>query len=439
MRIPTLPTLLISAMVVLAADKASAQAPGTGTPPRGNTNTLSTGNIANTNTNSNTSSNTNSQFYSGGNTGVNNGELEIYAGADPYQGIIIEGSPSLPQLPGFVPPASNFSQPYKPETFVNGPAFLPKEMTLAEAKECRDSKLRWYGRSRGESASIRLFYTSQKESPGVPMTMATYVGTAIASSSDGPFIAALCEAAYKAMKEGATQAVVDFIVRPKNTMLGIGFGTSGGATGLPVTGTHPYAIAGALGFGTGWSNQKVEGEVMLHLTALRPAAASARRGRPLPQPAPEIERSAATAASPSTAPEPSRAEIIAFHPATKLAQLKRGDHKSRVLEIFATAYARRKRSVVKIEGLRLRPPQRSERGPSIEIGEVLVEGPAADGVRYWLLFNNERLLAWGTPREWVAVAKRYQLDPTLVEHPEEQLSQEARLDEGPRGRPGGGP
>jgi hypothetical protein len=421
----TIPTVLVSALMVLAAGHASAQSPAAGARPGGTANTLSTGNVANTNTNSN------SQFFSGGNTGVNNGALEIYAGADPYQGIIIEGSPSLPQLPGFVPPASNFSQPYKPDTFVNGPVFLPKEMTLAEAKACRDSKVRWYGRSRGESASIRLFYTSQKESPGVPMTMANYVGTAMASSSDRPFIAALCEAAYKAMKEGATQAVVDFMVRPRNTMQGIGFGTSGGATGLPAAGTHPYAIAGALGFGTGWSNQKVEGEVVLQLTGLRPATTSARRGGSLAQPAPQIQHAAAPAASPSTATERSAAEPIAFHPATKLARLKRGDHKNRVLELFATAYARRKGAVVKLEGLRVRAPQRSGRGTSIEVGEVLVEGQDADGVRYWFLFDNERLLAWGEPHQWVAVAKRHQLDPTLVEHPEEQPPRQARLDERP--------
>lgn len=420
----TILTVLMSTMVAAAAGQASAQAPAPVAPPGGTANALSTGNVANTNTNSN------SQFFSGGNTGVNNGALEVYAGADPYQGIIIEGSPSLPQLPGFVPPASNFSQPYKPDTFVNGPVFLPREMTLAEAKECRDSKVRWFGRSRGESDSIRLFYTSQKESPGVPMTMATYVGTAMANSSDGPFIATLCEAAYKAMKEGATQAVVDFIVRPKNTMQGVGFGTSGGATGLPAAGTHPYAIAGALGFGTGWSNQKVEGEVVLQLTGLRPATTTgARRGGSLAQSRPQAQPAAAPAASPSTATEVSAAEPVAFHPAAKLARLKRGDHKNRVLELFATAYARRNGAVVKIEGLRLRAPQRSGRGSTIELGEVLVDGRDV-GVRYWFLFDNERLLAWGEPSEWVAVARRYQLDPGLVEHPAEQLSQQARVDEG---------
>jgi hypothetical protein len=228
-----------------------------------NRNTLSTG------SNTNINANSNSQFLSGSNTGVNNGSLEVYSGSDPYQGIILEGSVNLPQLPGFMPPTNNFSQPYRPDTFVNVPAFLPAEMTLAEAKACRDSKVSWYGGSREKSTSIKLFYVSKQESPTVAMAMASYVGTAMAQASDGPFIAALCEAAYRAMRNGATVGVVDYSVRPKNTMSGIGYGASGGATGLPAAGTHPYAIAGTLGFGTGWSNQRVEGEVVLQLTALR--------------------------------------------------------------------------------------------------------------------------------------------------------------------------
>ncbi|HKB41037.1 MAG TPA: hypothetical protein VKD72_31710, partial [Gemmataceae bacterium] len=419
MTMRTILTLLVSAMVVMEAGHASAQVGGrTGTPRASssagasssgvNTNTLSTGN------NTNTNSNTNSQFYSGGNAGVNNGSLEVYSGADPYQGIVIEGSPSLPQLPGFVPPLSNFSQPYKPDTFVNGPVFLPKEMTLAEAKACRDSSVRWYGASHPESVSIKLFYASQKESPGVPLTMANYVGTAIATSSDRPFITALCEAAYKAMNNGASVAVVDFIIRPKNTMLGIGFGTSGGATGLPAAGTHPYAIAGALGFGTGWSNQKVEGEVMLQLTGLRgdtrAASASART-----QPTPQVQRVATSAASPSAIPASSAEMTIALHPPESLARLKRGDPKSQVVDMFPTSYTTRKGQVVKVEGIRLRLPQRSPRGTLIEIGEVAVGRQTGPGVRYWLLFENGKLLAWGQPHEWEAAAKRYQVNVEMFD------------------------
>jgi hypothetical protein len=260
--------LLVSAVDATAQSGQAPAAAATGGTT--NANTLSTGSSSNTNANSN------SQFLSGSNTGVNNGSLEVYAGAEPYQGIILEGSTNLPQLPGIPSPPSNFSQPYRPDAFVNTPPFLPAEMTLAEARKCRDAKASWYGGSReDEASSIRFRYAAKPESPPVALTMANYVGTAMATTADGPFLAALCEAAYRAMRKGATVGIVEFNIRPKNTMVGLGFGTSGGATGLPVAGAHPYALAGTLGFGTGWSNQRVEGEVVLQLTALRePSTAS---------------------------------------------------------------------------------------------------------------------------------------------------------------------
>jgi hypothetical protein len=52
-----------------------------------------------------------------------------------------------------------------------------------------------------ESLSIDLFYALQKKMREVSLTMANYVG--VANASDRLFIAALCEAAYKAMSKGA--------------------------------------------------------------------------------------------------------------------------------------------------------------------------------------------------------------------------------------------
>src|SRR5215470_6665320 len=264
--------ILISVGEAIAQPQPRVTAPGpaaTSTTTNTNTNSLSTGN------NRNSNSNSNSQFLSGNNTGVNNGSLEVYSGADPYQGIYIGGSTNLPQLPGIPSPPSNFSQPYKPDAFVNVPAFLPAEITLADAKRCRDAKVTWYGGSKDDdSETIKLFYAGKPETSSVPVTMTNYVGTAMATTADGPFIAALCEAAYRAMRKGATVGIVEFNIRPKNTMFGLGFGASGGATGLPAAGAHPYAIAGTLGFGTGWSNQRVEGEVVLQLTALRQSSMS---------------------------------------------------------------------------------------------------------------------------------------------------------------------
>ena len=159
--------IVIAASLLVSFTEAMAQSrprsPGSGPAAVGttrntNTNNLSTGN------NSNSNSNTNSQFLSGNNTGVNNGSLEVYSGADPYQGITIEGSTNLPQLPGIPSPPSNFSQPYKPDAFVNTPPFLPAEITLAEAKSCRDAKGTWYGGSRDESAAaIKLFYAGRRK------------------------------------------------------------------------------------------------------------------------------------------------------------------------------------------------------------------------------------------------------------------------------------
>jgi hypothetical protein len=297
-----------------------------------NTNTLSTGNNVNLN------ENTNNQFQGVGNyngsldiqTGANNGELEVYSGASPYQGIVIEGSAPLPQLPGLLPTPGNFSQPYKPDVFVNGPPFLPAEMTMDDAKACGSSKVKWYGGSRGESKSIRLLYTAKKDAPTVPLTMSNYVGTAMASSSDGPFLAALCEAAAKAMDKGATVGVVDYILRPKNTMSGFGFGASGGGTGLPMAGANPYALAGTLGFGTGWSNQKVEGEVMVQLTGLRepakPAAAPTAPAKTavatpptvMAPPAQAGESALPAAAAPTAKPTPPARPVAPARPAAQL-------------------------------------------------------------------------------------------------------------------------
>ena len=297
-----LTTLLAAAALLINVGDAAAQ--GTTT-----SNTVSTGPNRNANTTSN------SQFLSGSNTGVNNGSLEVYAGADPYQGFTLEGSVNLPQLPGLMQAPSNFSQPYKPDKFVNGPAFLPGEMTVEEAKTCRDSKVTWYGGSREETQSIKLFYAMKQETPGIPLTMGNYIGTAMATTTEGPFLAALCEAAYRAMRRGATIGMVDFTIRPRNTMFGIGFGGSGGATGLPAAGAHPYALAATLGFGTGWSNQKVEGDVLVQLTALRGAPGSAAVDPASSSPSAQPAASKPDPGSSSPSAQPSVSKPVAPEPA----------------------------------------------------------------------------------------------------------------------------
>ena len=187
-------------------------------------------------------------------------------------------------LPGFFLSPNNFSQPYKPDTFVNGPKFLPDTMTLEQADACRDGSVKWYGAKVDEATSLTLYYAGVSQLPVGTVSMANYVGTATAAGVDRPFLPVLCEAAYKAMKQGASIAMVSSAIRPKNKMFGFGFGASGGGSGIPAAlATNPYTLAGALGFGTGWSSQKVEGEILVEITALR-GGVPARTGQAAPEP-----------------------------------------------------------------------------------------------------------------------------------------------------------
>ena len=466
MRILTI-ALMAAALLINAVDasgqsgrRPGATGVGSGGGGSANSNTLSTG------SNTNTNANSNSQFQSGNNTGVNNGALEVYAGSEPYQGIILEGSTNLPQLPGVPAAPSNFSQPYKPDTFINTPVFLPPEMTLAEAKECRNAKASWYGGARDdEASSIKLFYATKPESRPGGLTMANYVGTAMTTTSDGPFIAALCEAAYRAMRKGATVGMVEFSIRPKNTMVGIGFGASGGATGLPAAGAHPYAIAGTLGFGTGWSNQRVEGEVVLQLTALRgtvtPSAADSGASSPPATPAtaaPVGEAPAPRSETPSNEPYPAaasrvllmasestqpvaseprvsssstpgeRAQTVAYHSPQTLARIQKGQSKDRVFDLFGTAFVERDGKIVEVQGMRLRASGQSRRSTRIEISEVSLTDNDGRETPYWFLFEEDRLLTWGRPEQWSAAARSYRIDLPYHRPEPRPLLFEAKVD-----------
>jgi hypothetical protein len=205
------------------------------------------------------------------------------AGASVGTAAALLGGGLLP-LPGFFAVPNNFSQPYKPDTFVNGPKFLPDTMTLEQADACRGGSVKWYGARQDEVASITLYYAGVSQIPGGTATMANYVGTATAAGVDRPFLTVLCEAAYKAMKQGASVAMVNSAIRPTNKMFGLGFGASGGGSGVPqATAVNPYTLAGVLGFGTGWSSQKVEGEILVELTGLR-GGSPARRSQAAPAP-----------------------------------------------------------------------------------------------------------------------------------------------------------
>src|SRR5262249_60442830 len=97
------------------------------------------------------------------------------------------------------------------------------------------------------------------------------VGDSSYEACDKHWLPAFCDAAYHSMDQGANYGVVEFILRPKNTMKGFGFGSSGGGSVVPnvATATSPYGLAASLGFGMGWAWQEGEGEARIQLTGLR--------------------------------------------------------------------------------------------------------------------------------------------------------------------------
>jgi hypothetical protein len=301
----------------------------------GNTNsTAAVGTRGNTNQNSNQNANTNRNFNSasqGQGQSVGIGSISIGSGsgdptpgdpggysgqnsvsfASPAQSINFGNSKvinfSALGLPGIMGPPGNFTQPYKPDVFVNGAGPVrPSRMTLEQAKDCKGGwgyKNRYVGSDRGKATEISLVYAAWDK---VEMTndISKYVGVASVEGADKPWLPAVCEAAYRAMEHGANFGVIEFILRPKNMMAGFGFGSSGGASGTPsVVSTSPYALAGTLGFGVGWSSQKVQGEVMVQLTGLKvdQAAAASQTPSPAGAPAPSApSQGAAASGSPTT-------------------------------------------------------------------------------------------------------------------------------------------
>lgn len=199
---------------------------------------------------------------------------------------------NLPGLPGIPGAPGNFSQPYKPDVFINGAGPIrPARMTYEQAEECRGGygyKDTYVGASREKAKEIQLVYAAW-DKIDVSNDISNYVGISSVEGSDKPWLPAVCEAAYHAMDKGANYGVVEFIIRPKNTMKGFGFGTSGGGSVVPsvATATSPYGLAASLGFGLGWSSQRVEGEVMIQLTGLRVPTQTAAV-KPPPPTAPSV-------------------------------------------------------------------------------------------------------------------------------------------------------
>jgi hypothetical protein len=226
---------------------------------------------------------------------------------------------NLPGIPGAFSAPGNFSQPYKPDVFINGAGPVrPASMTYEQAKECRGGygyKDSYTGANREKAKEIKLVYAAW-DKIDITNDISTYVGISSVEGSDKPWLPAVCEAAYHAMEKGANYGVVEFIIRPKNTMKGFGFGSSGGGSVVPnaAAAANPYGLAASLGFGLGWSSQRVEGEVMIQLTGLKvptvaavtPPAVTPATAAPAPQPVAAPAMAAPTAPQVPKGPEEGR-------------------------------------------------------------------------------------------------------------------------------------
>jgi hypothetical protein len=183
-------------------------------------------------------------------------------------------APSLIQLPGLMGAYQQFTQPYKPEVFINGAgAIRPKTMTYDQADRCASglgfwgSSVDYAGGSNDSTKEIALYYPAWDKV--VPTgDLSGYVGTTSVSAKDKPWLTTLCAAAKKAMDKGASVGVVEFVIRPVNKSAGVMIGASFGGSGIAGAATNPYALAGTLGGGLGWSNAYVQGELLMQVTGM---------------------------------------------------------------------------------------------------------------------------------------------------------------------------
>ena len=106
---------------------------------------------------------------------------------------------------------------------------------------------------------------------------------------------------------------------------------------------------------------------------------------------------------------------LRYQPRERLVNLRTGDTKDTVFELFGTAFERRQGALVRIEGMRLRASGRSPHHAQVEVADVRIADTTA-GSLYWFLFGDGRLLAWGRPEEWSGATARYQVD--IEYHPD---------------------
>jgi len=167
-----------------------------------------------------------------------------------------------------------FSQPYKPDAFVNDKKFNVTSMTYPKAQECADASVAWAGGDYDASQSIILFYDVANAPIQIKGDLSNFLGSVVAQEEDASWVSVLCEAALTAMSHGATHGLVSSTVRGVNDASGFGIGLSSGAAGLVKSAAsgHPYGVAVSPSFGIGSSNIRVEGDVVLELLAFRETA-----------------------------------------------------------------------------------------------------------------------------------------------------------------------
>src|SRR6266852_8064453 len=96
---------------------------------------------------------------------------------------------NLPGIPGVLGAPGNFSQPYKPDVFINGAGPVrPVSMTYEQAKECRGGygyKDTYVGANREKAKEIKLVYAAW-DKIDITNDISNYVGISSVEGADKP-------------------------------------------------------------------------------------------------------------------------------------------------------------------------------------------------------------------------------------------------------------
>jgi hypothetical protein len=145
-----------------------------------------------------------------------------------------------------------------------------------------------------------------------------------------------------------------------------------------------------------------------------PAGKSAASDKPRPPAASTVAAAEKSGAAPTragvTPAAPAPPTVPNVQPAEKLAEIRSGDSKERIFDLFATVFVKQGGKVEQIDGIRLRVSSRPAPNRLVEVSEVVVGERGSNGIPYWFLFEEGRLLAWGKPEQWEAAAIRYQIE-----------------------------